>query len=70
MIHKNRREIFKFYVSNNFWWDLIVVIPFIISSFDIPLTEFTLLFRVTRVKYMVENLEEVLNLTVLFSSDY
>jgi hypothetical protein len=64
MIHKNRKEIFTFYVSNNFLWDLIVIIPFIISQFDVPFTEFILLLRVTRIKSMVENLEEVLNLTV------
>ena len=32
------------------------------SIFNIPYTEFTLLLRVTRVRSMVENLEDILNL--------
>lgn len=39
-----------------------VVVPFILSSFDIEYTQFTLLLRVTRVRSMVENLEQILNL--------
>ena len=31
IIYTNRRQIFKHYISSQFWWDLIVVIPFIIS---------------------------------------
>jgi hypothetical protein len=41
-------------MGSNFWWDLIVVIPFIVSQFQIPYTDFTLLFRVTRVRVMAE----------------
>jgi len=31
MIHKDRKEIFKQYIKTNFLWDLIVVIPFLLS---------------------------------------
>lgn len=31
IIHTNRKLIFKHYISSNFWWDLVVVIPFIMS---------------------------------------
>jgi hypothetical protein len=62
IIHTNRKQIFKHYVGSNFWWDLIVVIPFIVSQFNIPYTDFTLLLRVTRIRSMVEQLEEVLNM--------
>jgi len=41
---------------------MIVVIPFILSSFSIPYTEYTLLIRVTRVRAMLENLEDIINL--------
>jgi hypothetical protein len=52
-------------MKNNFWWDLVVVIPFLLSQYDIPYTDFMLLLRVTRVGSMVENLEEVLNMRVI-----
>lgn len=61
-MHTNRKEIFKHYLTNNFFWDLIGVIPFLVSLLNIPYVDFALLIRVTRVKTMVENLEEVLNL--------
>ena len=61
-MHTDRKEIFHHYLKNNFIWDLIGVIPFLISLLNIPYIEFALLIRVTRVKTMVENLEEVLNL--------
>lgn len=61
VMHRNKRDIFKHYVKGNFWWDMIVVIPFILSQFRIPYTEFTLLLRVTRVRSMMENVEEILN---------
>jgi hypothetical protein len=65
MIHKNRKEIFKYYIKSNFWWDLVVVIPFLLSQYDIPYTDFMLLLRVTRVGSMVESLEEILNMRVI-----
>ena len=62
MIHRRKTEMFSNYIRNNFWWDLVVVIPFILSSFSIPFTEYTLLIRVTRVRSMMESLEDVINL--------
>jgi hypothetical protein len=43
-------------------WDLAVIIPFLLSQLNIPYLDFTLLFRVTRVRAMIENLEDALNL--------
>jgi hypothetical protein len=62
MIHTRRNEIIEHYLQSNFRWDLIIVVPFIISQFQVPYTDFTLLLRALRVKSMVENLEEILNL--------
>jgi len=62
MMYTSRKDIFKNYIQGNFRLDLIAVIPFIISRFQIPFTDFALLLRVTRVKSMVENLDDIYNL--------
>jgi hypothetical protein len=62
IIHTQRKEIFKHYLTGNFIWDLVVIIPFLLSQLSIPYLDFTLLLRVTRVRAMVENLEDALNL--------
>ena len=61
-MYTSRKDIFKNYITGNFRLDLIAVIPFIISKFNIPYTDFALLLRVTRIKSMVENLEDIVNL--------
>lgn len=38
-----------------------IVIPFILSSFSVPYTEYILLLRVTRIKSMIDSLEEAIN---------
>jgi len=38
-----------------------IVIPFILSSYSVPYTEYILLLRVTKVKSMIEAIEEVTN---------
>ena len=41
-----------------------IVIPFILSSYSVPYTEYILLLRVTKVKSMIEGIEEVTNPSV------
>lgn len=55
----------KHYVKGNFFWDLIVVIPFLISYLDIPFVRYTLLLRLTRLSPLMTSIEEVLNLEVI-----
>ncbi|CAD8195699.1 unnamed protein product [Paramecium pentaurelia] len=61
VIHSTRKEIFHHYVSENFWWDLMISIPYVLSQLDIPYIQFVLLLRITRVKSMVQNVEDLLN---------
>ncbi|CAD8185376.1 unnamed protein product [Paramecium octaurelia] len=61
VIHTTRKEIFHHYVSENFWWDLMISIPYVLSQLDIPYIQFVLLLRITRVKSMVQNVEDMLN---------
>ncbi|CAK65385.1 unnamed protein product (macronuclear) [Paramecium tetraurelia] len=59
MIHESRQKIFKHYVQGEFAYDLIVVIPFLISQYKIPYINFMLLLRITRVKKIFEQIEEI-----------
>ncbi|CAD8092616.1 unnamed protein product [Paramecium primaurelia] len=59
MIHESRKMIFKHYFKGDFIKDIIVVIPFLISQYNIPYINFVLLLRVTRVTKMVEQIEEI-----------
>ncbi|CAD8090709.1 unnamed protein product [Paramecium sonneborni] len=63
-IHRDKQEILKHYASLQLWWDLMIVIPFILSSYSVPYTEYILLLRVTKVKSMIEAIEEVTNPSV------
>ena len=36
LMHQDRKQIIKHYVRGNLIWDLIVVIPFLLSYLDIP----------------------------------
>lgn len=62
VMYTSRKDIFKNYISGNLKLDLIAVFPFLISKFNVPYTDFALLLRVTRVKSMVDNLEDIVNL--------
>lgn len=62
MIHTDRREIVNNYLAGNFKYDILMVVPYFVSYIGIPFTDYILLLRVLRVKYMVEDLEEMLNL--------
>jgi hypothetical protein len=42
--------------------DMIVVVPFILSSFKVPYMKYTFLLRVARLKTMLHNVEEIINL--------
>ncbi|CAD8145901.1 unnamed protein product [Paramecium octaurelia] len=64
----NRGQIFKHYLKGKFILDFIVVIPFVIGRQNIPYIEFVLLFRVSRVMHIFENIVETLNLRVNFAS--
>lgn len=59
MIHVSRKMIFKHYIKGDFIKDIIVVIPFLISQYNIPYINFVLLLRVTRVTKMAEQIEEI-----------
>ncbi|CAD8049316.1 unnamed protein product [Paramecium sonneborni] len=61
VIHTNRSDIFFHYISNNFIWDLLIAIPFILAQFNIPYVQFILLLRIARVRSMIQNVEDLLN---------
>ena len=54
MIHDNRTKIFKHYIKGDFFKDLLVVIPYLISQYNIPYLNFVLLLRITRVNRIFE----------------
>ncbi|CAD8109287.1 unnamed protein product [Paramecium sonneborni] len=60
-IHRDKQQILKHYANTTLFWDLMIVIPFILSSYSVPYTEYILLLRVTKVKSMIESIEEVTN---------
>ncbi|CAD8200402.1 unnamed protein product [Paramecium pentaurelia] len=60
-IHRDKQQILKHYAKSTLLWDLMIVIPFILSSYSVPYTEYILLLRVTKVKSMIEAIEEVTN---------
>ncbi|CAD8179921.1 unnamed protein product [Paramecium pentaurelia] len=62
LMHEDRKSIVKHYLKENFFWDLIVVIPFLMSNLNIPFVRYTLLFRLTRLNPLMESIEEMLNL--------
>ncbi|CAD8158681.1 unnamed protein product [Paramecium octaurelia] len=64
----NRTQIFKHYLKGKFALDFIVLIPFMIGRSNVPYIEFVLLFRVSRVMYIFENIVETTNLRVNFAS--
>ncbi|CAD8160863.1 unnamed protein product [Paramecium octaurelia] len=61
VIHTNRSEIFFHYIQNNFCWDLLITIPFVLAQFDIPYIQFILLLRIARVRSMIQNVQDLLN---------
>ncbi|CAK56624.1 unnamed protein product (macronuclear) [Paramecium tetraurelia] len=62
LMHEDRKSIVKHYLKDNFFWDLVVVIPFLMSNMNIPFVRYTLLFRLTRLTPLMQNIEEILNL--------
>jgi hypothetical protein len=48
LMHEDRKSIVKHYIKGNFFWDLVVVIPFLMSNLNIPFVRYTLLLRLTR----------------------
>lgn len=66
-MHEDRKSIVKHYLKDNFFWDLIVVIPFLMSNMNIPFVRYTLLFRLTRLAPLMESIEEMLNLEVIIN---
>ena len=61
MIHRNQFEIFKNYAKGKLLFDIVVVVPLLLSMLDLPILKFSLLFRVFRVPKMIESIEEVIN---------
>ncbi|CAD8084275.1 unnamed protein product [Paramecium sonneborni] len=62
LMHEDRKQIVKHYVKQNFFWDLIVAIPFLISNLNIQVVRYILLLRLTRLNPLMESIEEMLNL--------
>jgi potassium voltage-gated channel Eag-related subfamily H protein 5 len=67
-INSNRKSIIINYIRGDFLIDFIVIIPFFIRQYGIPYIEFVLLLRVTRIKSLFDNVEEVLNLREKFAA--
>ena len=62
-IIRARSLIFKTYLNNKFFWDLIVVIPFIISlKLKIPYMDLVLFLRTNKMRKILQNFELLLNL--------
>ncbi|CAK62036.1 unnamed protein product (macronuclear) [Paramecium tetraurelia] len=59
MIHEDRSKIFQHYIKGDFFKDVLVVIPFLISQYNIPYLNFVLLLRMTRVNKIFEQIEEI-----------
>jgi hypothetical protein len=68
VIHCKRKKIVENYIKGNFFSDVLVTLPLIMSKFNIPYTKFILLLRVTRIKEKFDNFEETLNLRDRFST--
>ncbi|CAD8060336.1 unnamed protein product [Paramecium sonneborni] len=64
----NQLQIIKHYLKGKFITDFIVLIPFLIGRSNVPYIEFVLLFRVSRIMFIYENLVETLNLRVNFAA--
>ncbi|CAK63178.1 unnamed protein product (macronuclear) [Paramecium tetraurelia] len=60
-IHKSHKDIFRNYAKSKFWWDLLFIIPFILSFFSIPDIEYILMLRMAKVKNLIDQLEEAIN---------
>jgi len=50
MVHQHRKDIFMNYLKGNFLYDLIIIIPFFISKYNIPYANFMLLLRISRLE--------------------
>jgi len=57
LMHEDRKSIVKHYIKGNFFWDLVVVIPFLMSNLNIPYVRYTLLLRLTRLQPLMESIE-------------
>ncbi|CAD8140670.1 unnamed protein product [Paramecium pentaurelia] len=64
----NQIQIVKHYLRGKFITDFIVLIPFMIGRSNVPYIEFVLLFRISRIMFIFENLVETLNLRVNFAA--
>jgi hypothetical protein len=48
-MNNKRNDILSHYINNNFWWDLIVLVTFGLSLFDIPDLKFFILLKAPRI---------------------
>ncbi|CAD8171955.1 unnamed protein product [Paramecium octaurelia] len=62
LMHEDRKQIIKHYVKGNFFWDVIVIIPYLLSNMEVPFVRYALLLRLTRLSPLMTSIEEVLNL--------
>ena len=63
VIKKSRLKIAKHYIKTNFAWDLITVIPFMLSSLlAVKYLNIILLLRSSKILKIVVSIEELLNL--------
>ncbi|CAK66966.1 unnamed protein product (macronuclear) [Paramecium tetraurelia] len=60
-IHKSHKDIIRNYARYELWWDLLIAIPFILSSFKIKYTEYILMLRLAKVKTLINSVEEAIN---------
>lgn len=58
VIHENFKDIAKHYIRGELFSDILVVIPFILQSYETRYLDFLLLLRVFKVAKIVENIEE------------
>jgi potassium voltage-gated channel Eag-related subfamily H protein 5 len=55
LLETKRSKIMQHYIQGDFLQDLFVVIPFLISRFDVPYADFALLLRVTKLSGIFES---------------
>lgn len=61
ILHTSKADIFWHYIYGEFILDLMVVLPFILSWFGFLAANYLMLLRITRVKRMLKNIEDIVN---------
>lgn len=61
ILHTSKSDIFWHYIYGEFILDMMVVLPFILSWFGFLAANYLMLLRITRVKRMLKNIEDIVN---------